>query len=264
MNLKYVRIEESGKVATVILNRPDVRNAFDPQMMADLTEAFRTLGASKDLSVLILRGEGKAFSAGADLGYMKAMAAFTIEENQRDAEKLDQMFWTMRECPLPIIGRIHGHAMGGALGLTAVCDIAGAVEGTQFAFSEVRLGLAPAVISPYVLEKMEPSFAYRTMLTAEAFDARVAHAAGLVQFVGPEAEVDAFVTKMASTIAANGPEAVRATKKLMREVSNEKDWSKKRARTTRVIAERRVSEEGQEGLRGFLEKRDPAWRTVKG
>lgn len=254
-----VRIE--GRVATVSLNRPDMRNAFDPVMISELKKAFEDLGRRGELSVIVLRGEGKSFSSGADLGYMKAMASYTFEENEKDARALDEMFWTIRSCALPVVGRIHGHAMGGALGLTSVCDVAAAVEGTQFAFSEVRLGLAPAVISPYVLEKMNPSHARRFMLTGEVFDAQQAREAGLVEVVGDEASVDLFLKSIVSTLVASGPEALRATKKLLREISATSDWNRRRDLTTKTIAERRVSEEGQEGLKAFLEKRSPNWKA---
>ena len=230
-------------------------------MIAELKKAFEELGKRTDLSVIVLRGEGKSFSSGADLGYMKTMASFTFEENEKDARALDEMFWTLRSCPLPIVGRIHGHAMGGALGLASVCDVVAAVEGTQFAFSEVRLGLAPAVISPYILEKMSASHARRYMLTGEVFDAAQAREAGLVEVVGDEASVDGFVKVIAATIAANGPEALRATKTLLREITATSDWNLRRDLTTKAIAELRVSDEGQEGLRAFLEKRSPKWKT---
>lgn len=260
MTYQRLAVKIEGRVATVSLNRPDMRNAFDPVMIGELKNVFDDLGSRANLSVIILRGEGKSFSSGADLGYMKAMASFSFDENEKDARELDQMFWALRSCPLPIVGRVHGHAMGGALGLTSLCDVVGAVDGTQFAFSEVRLGLAPAVISPYVLEKMAPSHARRYMLTGEVFDANQAREAGLVEFVGSEGEVDTFVSMTVSTIAASGPEAVRATKKLVREIASTPHWDARRDLTTKTIAERRVSEEGQEGLRAFLEKRTPAWK----
>jgi methylglutaconyl-CoA hydratase len=260
MTFQRLSLKTEGRIATLTLNRPEMRNAFDPVMIVELERAFSDLGKRGELSVVVLRGEGKSFSSGADLGYMKDMASYSFDENERDARALDKMFWSMRACSLPIVGRIHGHAMGGALGLTSLCDVAAAVDGTQFAFSEVRLGLAPAVISPYVLEKMSPSQGRRLMLTGEIFDARLAYESGLVEFVGSEADVDAFVAKTAETIAGNGPEAVRATKRLLREIAATSHWDTRRDLTTKTIAERRVSEEGQEGLRGFLEKRNPAWK----
>ncbi len=258
---KNLKVGVSGRIATMTLNRPDVRNAFQPEMIRELTAAFAELSKREDISVVVLRGEGKSFCAGADLGYMKSMAAFSFEENVRDSGELFEMFWTMRLCPHPIVTRVHGHAMGGALGLIAVSDVVGAVEGTQFCFSEVKLGLAPAVISPFVLERMAVSHARRYMLTGEVFGTDEALKSGLVHFAGDEDAVDGFIEQTAKVISRNGPEAVRATKTLIMRISAENDWPGRRELTTRVIAERRASAEGQEGLRAFFEKRDPAWRS---
>ena len=259
---KTLKLEITARVATVRLARPDVRNAFDTMMIRELTDLFGQLSALKDLACVVLRGEGKSFCSGADLVYMKSMAGFTLEENERDSEALFSMFWALRSCPHPLIGRVHGHVMGGGLGLAAVCDIVAAVDNTQFCFSEVKLGLAPAVISPFVLERMAPAHARRLMLTGEVFGTVDALASGLVQFAGSESEADAFVSAAVAQLLQNGPEAVRATKGLLRAVGEMSDWSRRRELTTRLIAERRVSDEGQEGLRGFLEKRAPKWRPV--
>lgn len=256
-----LKLEVSGRVARLALNRPDTRNAFNAEMIGELSRAFKELSQMQDVSILVLTGEGKSFCAGADLGYMQAMAKFTLEENEADARTLDQMFWALRSVPQAVIAKLHGHVMGGAVGLTALCDIAAAVEGTQFCFSEARLGLVPAVISPYVLEKMNAGAARRYMLSAEVFGAKEALSAGLVEFAGAEAEVDAFIAKTIQALSQNGPDAVRATKQLLREIGTQPNWPIKRAVTSRVIAERRVSAEGQEGLRGFLEKRDPSWKA---
>jgi methylglutaconyl-CoA hydratase len=258
-----IRLETVAHVATVTLNRPEVRNAFHPSMIRELTEVFTELAGKPDVSVVVLRGEGKSFCSGADLGYMKSMADFSFEENRQDALELWGMFESLRNCPHPIVGRIHGHAMGGAVGLAALCDVAAAVTDTQFCFSEVRLGIAPAVISPFVLEKMSASYARRLMLTAEVFSAEQAFESGLVQFVGDEPSVDTFLNSVIRALVSNGPEAVRATKALLRQVSQTPSWSDRRDLTSRVIAERRVSAEGQEGLRGFLEKRAPSWKMVE-
>lgn len=258
-----LNVQVAGRVATVALNRPDVRNAFHPTMIRELTEAFSALSSRTDISVVVLRGEGKSFCSGADLGYMKSMAGFSLEQNEKDSQDLFGMFWALRSCPHPIVGRLHGHVMGGATALAALCDIAGAVDGTQFCFSEVRLGLAPAVISPFILEKMAASQARRYMLTAEVFGVDEALQAGLIHHKGDDASVDVFVASVVKTLVNNGPEAVRATKGLIRSMGETSDWSKRREITTRVIAERRVSAEGQEGLRGFLEKRAPSWKPVE-
>lgn len=260
---KYETIQLSitGRVATVSLNRPDVRNAFHPNMIRELTEAFTVLGSRKDLSLLVLRGEGKSFCSGADLGYMKSMAGYSFEENEKDSQQLFGMFWALRSCPHPVVGRVHGHVMGGALGLVALCDVVAAVDGTQFCFSEVRLGLAPAVISPFVIERMNVSQARRYMMTGEVFTVADALASALVHFAGDDASVDRFLDGLVKSMCQNGPEGVRATKALIRTMSENSDWARRREMTTKVIAERRVSDEGQEGLKGFLEKREPSWRA---
>jgi methylglutaconyl-CoA hydratase len=262
--VQYLKVERraSGAVAVVSLNRPEVRNAFHPVMIEELRAVFaEDLNRDTKLRAVLLRGEGKSFCAGADLGWMQSMVNFTLTENQRDSESLFAMFAALRDCPVPLIGRVHGHVMGGALGLAAVCDIVAAEQQTLFCFSEVRLGLAPAVISPFVLEKMHPSHAHRYMLTAETFSAAEAKDVGLVHFRGDLAAVDDFVEKTLTMVTENGPEAVRATKRLLRLGAGRSEWDMIRAETTRVIAERRVSPEGQEGLRGFLEKRVPSWKV---
>jgi methylglutaconyl-CoA hydratase len=259
-----VSVQVSDRVATVALNRPEARNAFDAAMIREVTEAFTALSARNDIAAIVLRGEGKSFCSGADLGYMKSMAGFSLAENQRDADALFSMFWAVRQSPVPVVARLHGHVMGGGLGLAAASDIACAVEGAQFCFSEVKLGLAPAVISSFVLERMIPSHARRYMLTGELFGVSEALASGLVQNVGREAEVDASVVSIVTALLRAGPEAVRATKAMLASVQGESDWTKKRALTARVIAERRVSAEGQEGLKAFFEKRAPSWSQSKG
>ncbi len=260
--MNNVRLERNNAVATVWLNRPDVRNAFDPDLIAELTILFkRDLNNDSNLRAVILRGEGKSFCAGADLSWMQSMVNYTLAENIKDSESLFRMFSIMRECPVPLLGQAHGHAMGGALGLLAVCDIVTADIGTQFCFSEAKLGLAPAVISPFVLEKMHSAAAHRYMLTAEVFSADVARESGLVHFVGSTIEIDAFMKKQIELIHENGPEAVRSTKKLLRLNTSPVDWTQVMAETTRVISERRVSAEGQEGLKSFFSKKSPNWKV---
>lgn len=259
--MQHLKVDKKGTFAVVSLNRPDVRNAFHPEMIEELTRTFNDdLNRDKALRAIVLRGEGKAFCAGADLGWMKSMVDFTLEQNKLDSEKLFEMFAAIRACPVPVIGKVHGFVMGGALGLVAVCDIVAAESQTQFCFSEVKLGLAPAVISSFVLEKMQVSYAHRYMLTAEVFGADEARASGLVHFTGDEKAVEKFIQTVSGLIGENGPEAVRATKGLLRTAAVRSDWEEMKSETTRVISERRVSAEGQEGLRGFLEKRSPAWK----
>jgi len=255
-----IKVQTTNNIATVGLTRSDRHNAFDKVMIRELTVAFSAINDRRDLSAVILRGEGKSFCSGADLAYMKAQSTFTMAENEEDADYLFGMFWALRSCPHPLIGRVHGNVMGGGLGLTAVCDVVAAVEGTKFCFSEVKLGLAPAVISPFVLERMSVSQARRYMLTGETFDTKVALASGLVHFAGGETEVDVFVNQLSAQLTQNGPEGTRATKGLLRAMYEIDDWDQRRELTTKLIAERRTSAEGQEGVRSFLEKRPPKWR----
>jgi len=267
--LKYetLKVAIASEEAVVTLNRPDVRNAFNPTMIRDLTEVFAAIAARSDVAVVILKGEGAGFCSGADLGYMKSMAGFSFAENEKDAEVLFDMFATIRHLPQVLIAQLHGAAMGGALGLVAVADIAAAEEKTQFCFSEVKLGLAPAVISPFVLERMHQATARRLMLTGEIFNAQVARESAMIHLLGTAEQVGEFVAQQSLMIRRNGPEAVRATKALLRMVGDLAEqpttWSIVKKRTAQVISERRVSAEGQEGLKAFLEKREPTWRKEK-
>lgn len=257
--MAHISIKEHAGVLKIRLDRPDRHNAFHPQMIAELTEAFRTAAQREEVRVVVLSGEGKSFCSGADLAWMKSMADYTLEENREDSHKLFDMFEAARLCPVPVIGQIHGNVMGGATGLVAICDIAAAEESTRFGFTEVRLGLAPAVISPFVLRKLAPAAAREWMLTGRLFSAQEAKEAGLVQFVGTSEEVDQYVRKTINRFLQCGPEAVRETKKLISFVE-ENQWSSMKEKTASVIAERRVSEEGQEGLRAFFEKSNPSWK----
>jgi methylglutaconyl-CoA hydratase len=249
-------------VATVTLNRPETHNAFEPVMIQQLTDIFRAQ-ISDEVRLVILRGEGRSFCTGADLTWMQSMAKYTLQENQVDSEKLFAMFAALRACPVPLIGRLHGHVMGGALGLAAACDIAAAERSTAFSFSEVRLGLVPAVISSFVLEKMSRTSVHRLMLTGETFSADEARSSGLIHFSGDELQLNQFIDQTQRAILSAGPTAVRLTKSLLRFQYQNDDWEALRSRTTHAIAEQRVSQEGQEGMRAFFEKRDPSWKSGK-
>jgi methylglutaconyl-CoA hydratase len=264
--LKYetLKVAIASEEAVVTLNRPDVRNAFNPTMIRELTECFAAIASRSDIAVVVLKGEGAGFCSGADLGYMKSMAGFSFAENEKDAEVLFEMFASLRHLPQVLIAQLHGAVMGGGLGLAAVADIAAAEEKTQFCFSEVKLGLAPAVISPFVLERMNQGVARRLMLTGEIFNALTARESELVHFIGSTELVGEFITQQSQAIRRNGHEAVRATKALLRLIGGRADqsshWSVIKKLTARAISERRVSAEGQEGLTAFLEKREPTWR----
>ena len=249
----------SPHVAEVWLNRPDVRNAFNDGVIAALTEAFADLNQDADLRVVLLGGHGKAFCAGADLNWMRAMAGYSWEQNRADARSLADMLWTLYSCPLPIVGRVHGDCYAGGLGLAAVCDVLVAAEGVNFCLSEAKLGLLPATIGPYVVKAMGEQAARRWFLTAERFSAVQAHAMGFVhECVAPEA-LDAKVDEIVAALVANGPMAVRACKKLVQDVAGRAIDAELRADTARRIADIRASDEGREGIQSFLAKRAPNW-----
>lgn len=250
----------SPQLAEVWLNRPEVRNAFNDGVVAELTAAFAAFAADEALRVVVLGGRGKAFCAGADLGWMRAMAGYSWDENQADAARLAEMLWTVWRCPVPVIGRLHGDCYAGGVGLAAVCDVLVAADGMQFCLSEARLGLLPATIGPYVVRALGEQAARRYFVTAERFSAADAKALGFVhECVAPEA-LDAKVAELVATIAANGPQAVRACKRLVQDLAGREIDAALRADTARRIADARAGSEGREGVSAFLGKRDPAWR----
>jgi methylglutaconyl-CoA hydratase len=250
----------SPHVAEVFLNRPQVRNAFNDGVIGELTEVFRTLGADPSLRVIVLGGHGKAFCAGADLGWMRAMADYSWEENRADAARLAGMLWTIWSCPLPVVGRIHGDCYAGGVGLAAVCDVLVAAEGMQFCLSEARLGLLPATIGPYVVRALGEQASRRYFTTAERFDAARALALGFVHEVVPAAQLDDRVSDIVATLVANGPAAVKACKQLVKDVAGRPLDAALREDTARRIADIRASAEGREGVQAFLGKREPAWK----
>lgn len=255
-----VIVEKKDNVLYVKLNRPDLRNAFNQQMIADLTNIFKFSATKADLRAVVLSGEGPSFCAGADLEWMKSMAQFSAEDNRKDAEKMYDMFKAIHDCPVPVIARVHGHVMGGALGLVAVADLTVAAEATEFCFSEAKLGLAPAVISAFVKNKIDQASMARWFLTAQNFTSPEALRMNLIHAHAPDATVDEVVGKLLSGILQNGPQAVRETKKLIRQLSRPMDERALKTTVTELIAKLRVSAEGQEGLKSFFEKREPSWR----
>lgn len=258
MKLERLELETDRGVAHLWLNRPEVRNAFDGLMVTELRKVFDELGADDAVRVIVLGGRGKVFSAGADLEWMKAVAEFGREDNIRDARALAELFLTISRSPKPVVGRVQGAALGGGAGLVAACDIAVAALGTRFGFTEVRLGLVPAVISPYVIGRIGESATRELFLTGERFDAEKACEIGLVRAAVPEADLDAAVDSRIGELLLAGPHAIAEAKALIREVSGRhpEDVQKE---TVERIAAIRASEEGQEGLRAFLEKRKPRW-----
>ena len=252
-------IQRSGAVARVYLNRPDVRNAFNDEVVAELSEAFTTLGADASLRAIVLGGHGKAFCAGADLNWMRAMADYSWEENQADAQALADMLWTIYSCPKPIVGRVHGDCFAGGLGLAACCDVLVAAEGVHFCLSEARLGLLPATIGPYVIKAMGEQAARRYFITAERFSATEALRLGFVHVLTEPDALDAEVDRLVATLVENGPRAVAACKQLVRDLAGQPVTEALRAETARRIADIRSSDEGREGVQSFLNKRAPAW-----
>jgi methylglutaconyl-CoA hydratase len=253
-------VRRQGRVARVYLDRTDVRNAFNDAVIAELTEAFRTLGVDAGLRAIVLGGHGKAFCAGADLGWMRAMAGYSWDENRADAARLAEMLWTIWSCPLPVVGRVHGDCYAGGVGLAAVCDVLVAAEGVHFCLSEARLGLLPATIGPYVVRALGEQAARRYFVTAERFTAARAHALGFVhELAAPEA-LDARVDEIVAALLANGPAAVKACKRLVHDVAGRPIDAALRDDTARRIADIRASAEGREGVASFLDKREPAWK----
>ncbi|MBC86384.1 MAG: enoyl-CoA hydratase [Bdellovibrionaceae bacterium] len=258
--MEFIKFVEKSNSTEIILNRADKRNAFHPQMIDEITQAFSQVSLDESNRAVIVKGEGASFCAGADLGWMKSMADFSESENQDDSNKLFEMFYSIYSCPLPVISVAHGHVMGGATGIVACSDIAISTPKTLFAFSEVRLGLVPAVISPFLTQKLIPSHSSRWMLTGERFNGEQALAAGLVTELVEEGELEGSLQKYLNSFNLSGPLAVRHTKRLLR--SQLPDPQQHRLATTKVIAERRVSEEGQAGLRGFLDKAGIPWHVA--
>jgi methylglutaconyl-CoA hydratase len=254
----YVQVSVTGSVATITLDRPEVHNAFDATMIASLTAAFRDVGARDDLRAVVLCGAGASFCAGADLSWMRASLAWSRDENIADATKLADLFDAVNSCPLPVIARVQGAALGGGAGLVACCDLVIAVEGTRFGFTEVKLGLAPATIAPYIVAKIGASQARALFITGERFDAARARTIGLVHTVVSAEQVDEAVDAALRHLRANGPGAMRAAKDLARRIDGMPPDEARRF-TIALIAYLRVGDEAQEGVHAFLAKRRAAW-----
>ena len=252
-----ISIESEKGLARVTLNRPEQRNAFDSEMVDAIRDAFLRLGQDRSVRVIVLAGAGRTFCAGADLSWMAPDKAVSELQGRRDAEQLFTMFRTIHECPCPVIGRIQGGAYGGGLGLIAVCDIAVAAADASFAFSEVRVGLVPAVIAPFILQKTGMSFARRYCLTAESFSAATAREAGLIHEVVETAALDAQVAALADHVTHAAPQAARETKALLRRLSlaqEEIGWA-----CVEANVRARLSAEAQEGVRAFRNRRPASW-----
>ncbi len=259
MNYETLTTIKKDDVATVALNRPDVHNAMNEQLMTELTSCFKELAHDTSLDVIILTGNGKSFCAGADLTWMKRMVNYSKQDNKKDSHFLLDMYETIYSCPKPVIGRINGHAFGGGIGLLAICDVTIAVAEVKFAFSEVKLGIIPAVISTFVAPRMRPADMRRFFITGERFDADVAHRIGLIDMVVPTEKLDEAVNSCVEQIRSSGPIAINEVKHLMKNFF-EMEPKKYKEFTIEKISELRVSPEGQEGMNAFLEKRKPHWK----
>ena len=251
-------IDDHG-VAQVRLNNPDKHNAFDDEIIGELTEAFVAIVDNSNVRVMVLGSEGKSFSAGADLEWMKRMASYSYDENLRDASALALMLKTLNEIPQPTIARVQGAAFGGAVGLVSCCDMAVAASAASFSLSEVKIGLVPASISPYVIAAIGQRAARRYFVTAERFDAHRALQLGLVNEVVDAEQLDQEIDRLINTLLANGPEAVTGAKQLVFDVAGKPIDQQLIDATCETIAAIRVSEQGQEGLQAFLERRKPQW-----
>jgi methylglutaconyl-CoA hydratase len=258
-NYETLEIESRNGIGIVWMNRPEVRNAFNERMIGELTQALAAMEADASIRAVVLGGRGPVFCAGADLNWMQKMAGYTFEENYEDALGLARMLQTLHRLNKPTVARVHGHAFAGGMGLVAACDIAVAAFGAEFCLSEVKLGLIPATIGPYVVAAIGGRMAHRYMLTAERFNEAEAYRIGFVHEICPPERLDETINALLGHVVAGGPAAHAATKDLIRAIADQPLNQELVAETATRIAAVRASEEGQEGMRAFLEKRKPAW-----
>ncbi len=254
-----IKTEIKNQIATVTLSRAEVHNALNEEMIQGLTKTFLDLGQDNQVRAIILAADGKTFCAGADLNWMSSMLNYTLDENIADAKRLAKMLQTIYECPKPVICRVQGAAFGGGVGLVSACDMVVAIESATFSLSEVKIGLIPAVISPFVLQKMPVSFANRYFLTAERFSSSEALRMGFISSVVSEPDqLDKVIEDWTKAILQNAPEAIDLCKSHIRDVLSS-SFDEGLEHASRAIAERRISKEGQEGMKAFFEKRKPYW-----
>jgi methylglutaconyl-CoA hydratase len=254
-----LKVTRSGPLAAVTMNRPDSHNALNADLIEELTRYFEEVAEDQETRVVVLSGEGRSFCAGADIGYMRETAGLSYEENLEDARRLAMMFWTIDECPKPVVAKVQGAAMGGGAGLLAAADVVVADSEARFAFSEIKLGIAPATISPFVVRKIGVSHARSLFLTGERFGAEQAREIGLVHRVVSKDGLDEAVDEKIGELLEGGSVAQATLKGLLRRLETTEPMEAP-GLTARVISELRTGEEGQEGLAAFLEKREPGWR----
>jgi methylglutaconyl-CoA hydratase len=262
-NYQHIEIEQRGAVRRLWLNRPEVRNAFNEVLIAEIATAFADIEASSETRVVVVAARGPAFCAGADLNWMRAMADFSHTDNHSDALRVARMFNAVHACSRPVIASVQGDAYGGGVGLAAACDIVIAADTVNFGLSEVRLGIVAATISPHLVRAMGARQAARYMLTGEKFSATQAQAVGLVHVVTKGAGLETEVERQARVLLAASPAALAATKRLLADVVEAPQDDVLLAATAKCIADARVSPEGREGIAAFLEKRAPAWLPKK-
>ncbi|HTO90833.1 MAG TPA: enoyl-CoA hydratase-related protein [Candidatus Sulfotelmatobacter sp.] len=256
--MALVEVERTGKVARLWLNRPEVHNALSPELCAALDQALHELGHDDAVRVIVLGGRGPSFCAGADLAAMKASAAASFDFNLAEAQKLGGMFAALADCPKPLVARIHGSVFGGGVGLACACDVSVASEDARFGLTEVRLGILPALISPYVIRRLGDARARELMLTGERFDARTALEYRMIQRLVPAGELDAAVEERVSELLKGAPHA-QARIKMLLELWADSTWEEYRAALPRALAEVRSGDEARDGLASFFEKRKPGW-----
>jgi methylglutaconyl-CoA hydratase len=259
MSYETLLYTKKDDVVTVVLNRPDVHNAMNDVLINELTQCFKRLTTDDSVVVVILTGNGKSFCAGADLSWMKRMINYSLEENKDDSHLLLEMYETINSCPKPVIGRINGNAFGGGIGLLSVCDITVTVPEVQFAFSEVKLGIIPAVISTFIAPRMKLADMRRFFMTGERFDSVIANNIGLIDFIVPVEKLDDIVNSCIEQVRSSSPNAIKEVKHLMKNFL-EMSRNKYKEFTVEKISELRISKEGQEGINAFLEKRKPNWK----
>ncbi|HEV8320920.1 MAG TPA: enoyl-CoA hydratase-related protein [Myxococcota bacterium] len=256
----HVLVDVQGRVARVTLNRPTLHNAFNDALIGELTQAMQGVAADPEVRVVVLGGAGHSFCAGADLEWMRKRSDYSADENYAETMAMARMFQSVNRCPKPVIARVHGPAMAGGVGLVAAADIAvAASEAARFGLTEVKIGLVPAVISPYVVQKCGPAVSRELFLTGERFGAAKARAIGLVNHVVPDEKLDDAVQERIDALLTGAPNAMSACKELVRLVTD-RSPEDVMEQTSRIIADVRVSEEGREGMRAFLEKRTPPWQ----
>jgi methylglutaconyl-CoA hydratase len=258
MKYETIEIKKEKNITKIFLNRPEVHNAMNENLMKELTTCFKELSKDESTRIIILTGRGKSFCAGADLNWMKSMAKYSKDENIKDSRLLLNLYEAIYNCPKPVIGRVNGHAFGGGIGLFAVCDIIIAIPECKFAFSEVKLGIIPAVISTYIVRKIGLSNMKRLFITGERFNSEYAKELGLIDYIVPQEKLDEKIKNYVELLQSSGPNAIVEVKKLI-DSCEKMNREKYKEYTVEKISELRVSQEGQEGIKAFLEKRKSNW-----